>query len=139
MEAVRPYIDAVLPHVEAAKEATLAGVEATRPYMEAAAGATEAAVHAAYRLRRHSAEDTSNGARGVERGVSPRSGVLADEGAANYAHRAAPALAEARKPAAGENALRRRYTDAAFGASTLSQPSLPRHQPASGHSGYGRR
>ena len=40
MEAVRPYIDAVLPHVEAAKEATLAGVEATRPYMEAAAGAT---------------------------------------------------------------------------------------------------
>ena len=40
MEAVRPYIDAVLPHVEAAKEATLAGVEATRPYMESAAVAT---------------------------------------------------------------------------------------------------
>ena len=33
MEAVQPYIDAVLPHVEAAKEAAL-------PYMEAAAGAT---------------------------------------------------------------------------------------------------
>ena len=33
MEAVRPYIDAVLPHVEAAKEAAL-------PYMESAAVAT---------------------------------------------------------------------------------------------------
>ena len=48
-------------------------------------------------------------------------------------HRAAPGLAagadQLRKPPA-ENALRQRYTDAAFGASTLSQPSLPQRHHA---------
>ena len=58
----------------------------------------------------------------------PLAGALEAEGMVPSSHRAAPSLGGAadgmRKPPPTENALRRHYTNAAFGASTLSQASL---------------